>query len=267
MFSLLIAHYNNFDYFKDCYSSILNQTVKDFEVIIVDDCSTDNSFEQIQDWVKNDSRFHLFRNDQNKGVGFTKRRCAELAKGDFCGFIDPDDALSEDAIEQSVIKYKHPDVVATHSQFYLCDSGLNVLKVYPNTRKVKNSNTHFFNINFEVNHFFTFRRNMYEKSGGINAELTSAVDQDLYLKMYDLGKLAYISKPLYLYRLHEKGVSQEKSKKGKLNNNWNLVLKNTLERRGMNQVFGDEVKAIENLPKFIFKKENTFLKRLLRKIK
>ena len=47
IFSILIAHYNNWDYFQECYQSINNQTFKDFEIIIVDDCSTDDSFQKL----------------------------------------------------------------------------------------------------------------------------------------------------------------------------------------------------------------------------
>ena len=48
-FSVLIAHYNNFEYFKDCYKSLLLQTYKDFEVVLVNDCSTNDSFEKIKE--------------------------------------------------------------------------------------------------------------------------------------------------------------------------------------------------------------------------
>lgn len=65
-FSVLIAHYNNFEYFKDCYKSLLLQTYKDFEVVLVDDCSNNDSFEKIKELTRDDSRFHLYRNDKNQ---------------------------------------------------------------------------------------------------------------------------------------------------------------------------------------------------------
>src|SRR6218665_714046 len=100
LFSILIAHYNNYNYFLDCYKSILEQTYQNFEVILVDDHSTDDSFDKIKELTKDDSRFRLFRNDMNKGVGYTKRRCAENASGEICGFVDPDDAIAETALEE-----------------------------------------------------------------------------------------------------------------------------------------------------------------------
>ena len=51
-FSILVAHYNNFEYFKDCYKSIISQDYPNFEVVILDDCSTDDSFEKVKELVK-----------------------------------------------------------------------------------------------------------------------------------------------------------------------------------------------------------------------
>ena len=193
-FSVLIAHYNNYGYFKQCYESLKKQTFQDFEIIVVDDCSTDDSFEKIQNYCNGDSRVKFFQNSENKGVGFTKKRCVEEASGEICGFVDPDDALTEDAIEFSV-KAHNNDCIATYSQFYLCDENLKIKKIFKKTTKVKNNNPLFFNIHFEVAHFFTFKKETYKKTEGINPELTSAVDQDLYLKLFEKGDFLYISQP------------------------------------------------------------------------
>ena len=264
-FSVLIAHYNNFEYFKQCYESLKNQTYQNFEIILVDDCSTDDSFEKIQNYCDGDSRVKFFQNSENKGVGFTKKRCVELASGEICGFVDPDDALTENAIEISIKAYNE-NYIATYSQFYLCDENLNIQNIFKRTKKIKNKNPLFFNTEFEVAHFFTFKKEAYQKTEGINPELTSAVDQDLYLKLFEKGDFLYISQPLYLYRLHKKGVSQEKSKKEKLNLNWDKVLRDTLKRRNITQLYGKQISKIESLQHFINKKQNTFFKKLMRKI-
>src|SRR5690606_13169562 len=130
----------------------------------------------------------------------------------------------------------------------------------------KKNNSKFFNINFEINHFFTFRKSVYEQTSGINPELTSAVDQDLCLKLYDSGEIKYISEGLYLYRLHKKGVSQEKSKKQKLNKNWHTVLEETLKRRDIKKIYGKEVPEIDNLPKFIFEKQNKLISKVIKRV-
>lgn len=265
IFSVLIAHYNNFNYFKDCYQSLLKQTFNDFEVILVDDCSTDDSFENIKKLTKNDLRVKLFKNNENKGVGFTKRKCVELASGEICGFLDPDDALANNAIEINIQKHNE-NIVAAYSQFFLCDSNMKPLHLFPRSRAVKNGDKNFFNVFLEANHFFTFKKSAYDKTSGINPGLTSAVDQDLYLKLYEEGDFTFIKEPLYFYRLHEKGVSQEKSKKTKLNQNWQKVISDTAKRRSIHSLYGKNIDEIRNLPEFILQKQNTFIKKIQRKL-
>ena len=265
LFSLLIAHYNNYDLFLDCYNSIIKQSYTNFEVIILDDCSTDGSFEKLTELLKDDARFKIYQNDSNQGVGFTKKRLAELANGEVCGFLDPDDALTENAIENSVKNHTEKNVV-TYSKFLLCDANLNHLKLFPQSRAIKNGDEKFFNIFLEANHFFTFKKSAYNKTSGINADLTSAVDQDLYLKLYEIGNFTFINEALYYYRLHEKGVSQEKSKKGKLNENWQKVILDTAKRRNIGRLYGKDIQDIDNLQEFIFKNQNTFLKKIQRKL-
>lgn len=264
LFSILIAHYNNYNYFLDCYKSILAQEYQNFEVIIVDDCSTDDSFEKLQELLNNDNRFKLYRNEENKGVGYTKRRCAELANGEICGFVDPDDALTENAIQSAVSNYDN-ETVAVYSRLQMCDNGLNFIKMFPNQKQVRNNDPRFLNIKFEMNHFFTFRKSSYDKTVGIDSSLSSAVDQDLYLKIYETGKCKFIDEANYRYRLHEKGVSQEKAKKGTLNENWHSVLKNTLKRRNIKKIYGKNIDKVDNLPKLIFEKENSLLKKIIGK--
>lgn len=264
-FSVLIAHYNNFEYFKDCYESLLKQTFTDFEIVIVDDHSTDDSFEKIGQLTKDDNRIKLHKNEQNKGVGFTKRKCVELSSGEICGFVDPDDTLAENAIELSIQNHTENNVV-TYSKFFLCDNDLKPIKPFPHSRAVKNGDKRFFNVFLEANHFFTFKRLAYDKTSGINPELTSAVDQDLYLKLYETGNFTFIKEVLYFYRLHDKGVSQEKSKKGKLNQNWQQVILDTAKRRNITSLYGKKIEEISNLPEFILKNQNTFFKKIQRKL-
>lgn len=263
-FSVLIAHYNNFEYFKDCYSSLIKQTFTDFEVIIVDDCSTDDSFEKITKLTDKDERFRLFRNEKNSGVGFTKRKCIDMSSGEICGFVDPDDALLENAIKTSLKNHTANNVV-TYSSFTLCDNNLQSQRTFAHSRAVKNGDKKFFNIFLEVNHFFTFKKSAYDKTSGINPELTSAVDQDLYLKLYETGNFTFIKEPLYLYRLHANGVSQDSSKKIKLNENWQKVILDTLERRKINKLYGKSIDEISNIPAFLKTKQNNLIAKFLRK--
>ena len=137
-FSILIANYNNGKYFGDCYHSIISQTYPDWEAIIVDDCSTDDSLVQISLLIANDDRFKLVTNAKNEGCGFTKRRCADLAMGEICGFVDPDDTISSNAIELMVNAHnKHTDVALIHSNFCYCNEKMDMLYIFSKGKHVQ----------------------------------------------------------------------------------------------------------------------------------
>ena len=266
-FSLLIAHYNNWNYFERCYASINEQSFQDFEIVIVDDYSTDGSYEKLLALSQEDSRIHLVRNEENKKVGFTKRRCVEIAKGEICGFLDPDDLLSREALEASLCAYKNSDVIATYSKIKLIDTNSREIGIFKHSKKIKKNNNLFFNINFEVAHFFTFKKSSYQKTIGIDDSLIICEDQDLYLKLYELGDFKFIDEYLYFYRIHEKGISQNKVKTQQQKDNWHTVLLNTCRRRKINTLYGKSINEIDNLPRYIYAKENTFFKKMMRKLR
>ena len=89
LFSVLMAHYNNARFLGDAIKSVLQQSYIDWEIILVDDGSTDE-FENIINNFKNDSRIKVYRNDKNRGCAFSKRKCVEKATGVIAGFLDPE---------------------------------------------------------------------------------------------------------------------------------------------------------------------------------
>ena len=92
-FSLLIANFNNGHYFSDCFRSLIAQTEKNWEAIVIDDASTDNSVEIISEMIKGDERFRFFQNEKNLGYQHTLVRAIELSQAEIFGRLDPDDAL------------------------------------------------------------------------------------------------------------------------------------------------------------------------------
>ncbi len=209
--SILIANYNNGQFFQDCYNSVIAQTDNNWEVIIVDDCSSDDSVERISNIIKDDCRFKLFVNDTNKGCGYTKNRCATLATGEIAGYLDPDDTLMQNAIE--VMREAHlktGNISLVYSSLNFCDENLKV-KSINNKAKAVDVNIKFINLNTPVNHFATFKMAFYKKTSGIDVFLLRAVDQDLYLKLSESGPFYFIDKPLYNYRIHDKGISTSKA--------------------------------------------------------
>ena len=131
LFSVLIANYNNGKYLMDAVESVRQQTYTNWEIILVDDGSTDNSHELYKE-LEQDERIHIFENDQNRGCGYTKNRCVAEAKGDWCAFLDPDDMIRKDALEIMADAISvNPQHGVFYSHMYVCDENMNV--VYDNT--------------------------------------------------------------------------------------------------------------------------------------
>lgn len=96
--SIIIPVYNSSKYIKSCLDSILNQTFKNFEVIIIDDGSTDNSYDILKEYSTKNTSIKLFKNS-NHGVSFTRNYGISLAQADYLCFIDSDDWIDENYLE------------------------------------------------------------------------------------------------------------------------------------------------------------------------
>ena len=117
--SVVTASYNYQDYIKEAIQSVLNQTYKDLELIIVDDCSTDNSVQVINSYK--DDRIKLFVNEKNLGLQKTVKRGIENASGEWIVFLESDDILKPDNIEKKVRiaqKYKDVNLIFNDCEFF-----------------------------------------------------------------------------------------------------------------------------------------------------
>lgn len=203
LFSILIASYNNGRFLQEAIDSVFAQTYTNWEVVVVDDKSTDNSFE-IYDKYKNDSRFRFFYNGKNRGCGYTKRRCAEMANGELCGFLDPDDALKHEALETMVKAHaEHPECSLIYSTCYRYFGDKNAeMPIWDYIGEIPEQSDYLIYQKKLVSHFVSFKKSCYEKCVGINPLLKAAEDKDLYLKLEEVGKLLHLPVPLYYYRVN-----------------------------------------------------------------
>lgn len=209
LFSVLIANFNNGKFLSACLESIAQQHYRNIEIILVDDASTDHSLEMIQQYQTKDERIKWFGNEQNQGVGFTKTRCIAEASGAICGFVDPDDTITPDAIEKMVEAHtKHPEAALIYSNYYECDEQLRITRTYQ-SKQVINQQYDFFNEAGEIGPFATFKLASYQQTVGLNSSLKRAIDQDLYLKLYDIGPCLHLPATLYYYRMHANGLATQ----------------------------------------------------------
>ena len=200
LFSVLIANYNNGKYLMDAISSVRMQTYTNWEIIIVDDKSTDNSFE-IYDKYKDDSQFHIYYNEKNEGCGYTKRRCVGLSNGDICGFLDPDDALEKDAIETMVLEHKRDDGASiVYSRFFYSDLNLKAERISEHQCQLPKGISFLEYGGGAISHFATFKKAYYDQTVGIDVHYRRAVDHALYFLLEEVGRVCFVDKPLYYYR-------------------------------------------------------------------
>lgn len=111
--SVIIPVYNAERYLKKCLNSVINQTLKDIEIIIINDCSPDNSQKIINEFAKKDSRIRFFTNSENLGISKTRNKGLKYAKGEFIGFVDNDDWIHKNMYKEmyNTAKRQNAEVV------------------------------------------------------------------------------------------------------------------------------------------------------------
>lgn len=121
MISIIVPIYNSELFIDACIDSIINQSYPDFELLLVDDGSTDSSFQKCQQWVKKDSRIRLYRKE-NSGASSARNMGLHEAKGDWILFVDSDDTVMPDYVYDL---YKE---VQTDSRVIMVIGGLLLLR-------------------------------------------------------------------------------------------------------------------------------------------
>lgn len=100
--SILVAVYNTAPYLPQCLDSLCGQTLRDIQIICIDDCSTDQSPQILADYARRDTRITLLRTPHNSGHAAARNLGLQIATGEFTTFVDSDDWLAPDALEQAL---------------------------------------------------------------------------------------------------------------------------------------------------------------------
>lgn len=143
--SIIIPCYNAELYLAKCLDSILSQSYTSFEVICIDDCSSDKTVSILKQFTKKDPRLKIIVNNKNQGVSIARNQGIEHSKGQYLLFCDPDDYYSPGAFERFVtaLKSSKADIVCTeieviyhaHSEMQISDEAYYSLK-YSGLQKV-----------------------------------------------------------------------------------------------------------------------------------
>lgn len=216
LISIVIACYNQSHFIEDAIKSILPQTHTNWQIVIVDDCSTDKSLKKINKYIAHcgiKDKIKIIVHNKNKGYGLSLHRGIIESDGELVAVVDADDALAENkALEiERDVHIKHPEAALVYSNYIICNKHLKRKKVYK-TRVLKKDES-YLGTKIRISHFKMLKKKYYEMTAGINPKLRQCVDKELNLRLEEVGKLVYVDADLYLYRHHKDNLSRSIHKK------------------------------------------------------
>lgn len=204
--TIYITSYNYSRYIKQAVESVFNQIFSDWELIIFDDGSDDNTFKIITELKeKFFDKVTIIKNKKSKGLRSCANKALEIAKGQYFMRLDADDFLDESALlVMTSFLDKNKDVVLVYSNYFYVDEDGNNLGIQ--YRKKLRKETHAMDI--PAHGACTMVRKRILKSvGGYNTKYSSQDGHELWLNLVGKYKFSNISTPLFSYRQHEKSMS------------------------------------------------------------
>jgi glycosyltransferase involved in cell wall biosynthesis len=212
--SVLMPVYNTERYVGQAVQSILDQTFQDFELVAVDDGSTDRSADVVGRYAEQDARIR-FVCAAHRGLTATRNETLDRAKGRYVAVMDADDISLPDRLARQV-EYldTHPECVLVGCRVQLMDPAgrpLRVVNVETTHAEIEGANLSF--DRFIANNGYMARRQAVCDVGRYRQEFPLAEDRDLYLRLAERGRLANIPGVLYKYRQHLNSVCQARRRK------------------------------------------------------
>lgn len=213
--SVIIASYNYAQYLEEAVNSVINQSYQDWELIVVDDGSSDSSVEIISSYCRKDSRIKFFQheNGQNKGLKETLLLGIKHASGDWVAFLESDDFFTPDNLFKKIeIIQKYPDVELIFNKVKFLNENMpksNLIKGFEKKQKKLSK------MNFPKNMFYEFYINnmiltfscvMVEanalRNTDFNAPADALLDWWLWIHLAYKNDFYYIYEELTFWRLH-----------------------------------------------------------------
>lgn len=215
--SIIVPVYNTAEYLPECLDSLVNQSLKDIEIICVDDGSSDNSLEILEEYAKKDSRIKVFSNE-NSGLAITRNFGIEQSSGKYIGFVDSDDYVDEFMFEKLYISCKQNDLDLAICKISLFDdetgqvnNDLNYynLSVFKDFDKdvFDSDDTMAFTCNIAANAYNKlYRKSLLEDNSISFPPHLIFEDEVFFIKTYLTAKrISIVNEFLYYYRLNRNG--------------------------------------------------------------
>ena len=252
LISVVMSCYNRQNYVAQAIESILNQTYTNFEFIIIDDCSTDNTYKIIKKYVKRDKRIIALRNKVNKGIVYALNRGLKLAKGKYIARMDDDDISLPQRFEKQVrYMQTNPDVVVLGSDVKsFCDED----KDYRSWVDAFDADELALILNFKcsISHpNVMIRKDFLDKhSLSYLKEYEFAEDYALWAQvMLKGGKIENLKEPLLLHRVSKKSIMRT-SKSGNKSLENQLKIRTHLLGRFFSKIEIDDITKNKIKPSF-----------------
>lgn len=221
MISVIVPVYNSERYLKECIESVLGQSYKDIELLLVNDGSKDNSLSICKEYEKKDSRVEVINIEQNQGQVHAYKIGIKKSRGDFLMFIDSDDWISSEMINLLVKAQKQGDCDITccgmwhifPTKSILEPQNINSIKdkIYTNG-EIKEALSTVRETNNFINEYIKFYRcnKLFKKKivldnyGYYDESIRVFEDNNFVVScLIDANKVAYVPKPLYYYRRND----------------------------------------------------------------
>lgn len=135
LISIITPVYNSEEYIEDCIQSVLSQTYQNWELLLIDDCSSDNSINIIEQYL-DDPRIKLFKNKSNLKPALTRNVGINNARGDYITFLDSDDFWSKNRLLNQLTFMLNNKIHMSHGNFYFCDENGKVIKQIITDKKI-----------------------------------------------------------------------------------------------------------------------------------
>jgi len=199
--SVIMSVYNGEKYLKQSIESILKQTFADFELIIVDDGSTDNSFTIIRGY--DDDRIRVIRNKARIGLTRSLNKALRRARGEYIARQDADDISLPRRFEEQIRFFeRHPKTVLLGTSVYLIDEEGKIVgkRIIP-----AEASKALLEANVIFHGSIMFKRMVIDKIGGYNELFKYSQDYELWLRVSKHFDVNNLQEPLYCHRIHRSG--------------------------------------------------------------
>ena len=215
--SVIVPNYNCEKFIEETVNSVINQTYKNWELLIVDDCSTDGSVEVIKKLQAADGRIKLFINEKNSGAAASRNKALKEASGKWIAFLDSDDLWLPDKLEKQIAFMEENGYKFSYTAYEHIDENSNSLNVRVTGPKVLSKRKMF---RYCYPGCLTV---MYDSSDVGAVQIPDEIangenDYAIWLKVCKAYKCYYLNEIISLYRVRNSSLSN-KSKKTKLMKN------------------------------------------------